>query len=869
MSTTVLQLAFFVIILAIAGFCLVVAVLLSRRGLRPLARNLLIAVIVAEVILAVLHLLQAAGVFSDGATAWFFDLRHERNLGTSFSSLQLMMVGFVALSVALFAPGFRLWQRAYWLLASVLFAYLSFDEFYSLHNYFGGRGPSDAYQLPYAIGAIVFFSLSGLAYWFGFRRHLLVFFLLLAGLTIMVTGGVLIEELVEGGFVDHNPQLEWMSLFEEMGEMIGATVSLAGLLLFAQQQLHGRGWAALKTVALGGGVLWSAWMVFALYFQPLVELRLTGVPVNVNFGKVSLIGYDVTPEVIEPGGEAMVTLYWRANEPLDTDYSLSIHALSHPEIESVAQSDDLHVGIIPSHAWIPGVVMKRTHYIQFPRNLPAPASYWLTVRIWSGPWPLGRPWQDTTGLPVSFSENRPLLADDAVILASIPALGATPPPDPAVAAAYHFAGQGITLDGYALPEETVEIRELPVSFWWRISTAPDRDLTQFFHLVPQGDGELLAFDQQPFGGRFPTKDWPAGLNVVDEWTLALPEDMDAGTYDVYTGLYDVTTMERMAVTDSSGAGVEHNAIHLGSIEFAPSAEAEAAVAEARAREAANVCYALSDANSRTGSEADTLVVVSLTTGKTVEIGQTGSVKIEGMTFNADRTALYAADEREVAQFGVIDLASGVFTPVGDGLVSADEPARNPALYDAFLKDIDSMALEPETGIVWGVHQDEENLLFQVDTETGTIVRDAFGEGYDYLKIDLSGLSDLPYNNVKDMAVDPVTGTFYILAGTEAFDSALATLDFDAADLTTGLIPARLVSIPTSTQDGAPILDVEGMSFTPDGTLYVISTNNSNSEANYDMLWRLDPGSGEATPITRLSDDVDAVDYEAIACNSAG
>lgn len=867
MSTTFLQIAFFVTILAIAGYCLAVARLLSRRPLRPLVRRLLIAMVIIEVIAAALHLARAAGLFGDGAVAWFFNLRYERNLGAIFSSLQLMLVALTTLSIGLFAPTMKVWQRLYWLLATLLFFFLGLDEFYSIHENFGGRGPSDAYQIPYAIGAVTFFTISALVYWFGFRRRPLVFVLILTGLTIMVMGGVVIEELTGDGFVKLNPQLEWMSIFEEVGEMVGVTLALAGVLLLAQDMLGGRGWAAMKSVAAAGGSVWAVWMVFALYFQPAVELRLSGFPVQVDYGPVSLVGYDITPEVIEPGGEAAVTLYWRADEPLDTDYSVSTHALSHPAIDSVAQADDLHVGPIPSHSWVPGVVMKRTLYVELPRNLPTPASYWLGIRIWSGPWPQDRPWQDTTGLSVVHSENLRLLGDDMVIVGSIPALDDTPVPEPPREAAYRFVDQGITLTGYALPDDTIDTHALPVSFWWETTAAPGRDLTQFFHLVPTNGGELFTFDQQPFGGSFPTSDWPANIRVVDNWALTLPDAMPAGTYDVYTGLYDVTTMERMVMTDASGAALPDSAIHLGSLEFAPSASAEAEAATARAREAANVCYALSDTNARTGSEADTLVVVNLATGETVEIGETGTVKTEGMTFNAERTALYLADERDVAQFGVIDLASGVFTPVGSGLVTMDAPARNPALYDAFLKDIDSMALEPATGVVWGVHQDEENLLFQVNTDTGEVVRDAFGDGYDYLKIDLSGLLGAP-NNVKDMAVDPHSGEFYILTGTEEFDSLLARLDFDSIDLETGLIPAEVVAVPTDTRDGTSILDVEGMSFAPDGTLYVTSTNNSNTEAYYDVLWRLDAQTGEATPVTRLSDYVDAVDYEAIACSSA-
>ena len=861
------QLMFFGLLAAIFVTCAVVVGLLRRRPMTRFARNLLIVFVVTEVVLTVAHLLATTGNTTLPAYwRWFFNAQYERNLPTLFSSLQLMVVAVVALINGLATPGLKLGQRLYWLVVVLIFGFMGIDEFYMIHETFGGYTASDAWEIPYMIAGIIFFLISAAAWWFGYRREFTLFFIMFAGLGVLIAGGVVFEDIVSAGFVDGDPSLRWMYIFEELFEMVGATIVVSGLFSYASSHLKPRGWVVARGVVALAGLGWAAWLVFSLFLLPAVEARYLTHPVDVDYdnGLVSLVGYNVQPEVVRPGDLVAVTLYWRANQPLTTDYSVSLHALSHPDIATGAQSDDLHAGPIPSSAWFPGIVVEKTLYVQTPRNLPAPASYWLTARIWSGPWPLGRPWQDTTGLPVTSAGGLRMLGEDSVILTSVPALPRDPAPEAATRAGYRFGGDGLTLAGYTLPTEPVQTHSLPVTFDWATTAQPSRDLTQFFHLTPVGGGDVVTFDQQPFGGRFPTVDWPANARFSDAWQVTLPDDLPPGDYEVRTGLYDVATLERAAVADSAGQPVQDNSLTLGAITFAP----DLAVERALANRTPGICYAVSDTNSLNGDERDTLVTVDNTTGETVEIGQTGGVKTEGLTFSHDRAALYGVDERdEVGQFGVIDLETGRVTEIGGGLATADNPARNPFFDDDVLKDIDSISVEPDTGIVWGIQQDEANLLFQIDPATGEVVRNAFGEGFDFIKVSLENLPGGDFNNVKDLAIDGTSGDFVVVVGAESFDSYLAFIDFSTLSLETGTVHLTPIAPPVSTADGATIFDLEALSFSPDGTLFGISTNNSNTPANYDMLWQIDPATGTATPVGQLTRYVDYVDYEALACNN--
>lgn len=565
------RLLFWLSLVAIAAACVAAAVIVARRPLKPFARNLLLALIGFELITAAAHLISLANAtppFWD----WFLDLQYELNLGSIFSSLQLMVVALAALVCAVGVPGLRRWQRLYWLLLVAAFAFLSLDEFYSFHETLGGRVETEAWRIPYALAGIGLFAATAAAFWFGFRRQVRLFALLFMGLAIMAVAGIGIEEFVLRGYVRDDPSASWMYVFEELFEMVGATIILAGFISYAQENLDERRWAGARRLLLAGSIAWTGWLVFALVLQARIEAALFATPANIAYeGGLRLVAYRVSPDVVRPGGEVELTLYWEADNSLNDDYSLSVHLLSHPEIASVAQSDDLHIGPLPSRAWFPHIVVRRTAWVQLPDDLPTQQSYWLLMRAWYGPWPLGRPWQDTTGLTVIDPGTVRQLADDSVILASLPAPADAPLPPPETSGGAAFPAEGIRFEGYTLPDEAVTGDTFDVRFWWQTEAAPPRDLQQFFQLIHQDSGEVFSFDQQPFGGRFPTSDWPANTRLLDEWTVTIQGDMPAGTYDVFTGLYDLATMERAAVIGADGQPLEANSIRLGALEYAPNA----------------------------------------------------------------------------------------------------------------------------------------------------------------------------------------------------------------------------------------------------------------------------------------------------------
>jgi hypothetical protein len=100
----------------------------------------------------------------------------------------------------------------------------------------------------------------------------------------------------------------------------------------------------------------------------------------------------------------------------------------------------------------------------------------------------------------------------------------------------------IELIGYDLnqsdyrPGDTVYLQ-----LWWRATGQPETDWTVFTHVIggPESNGGVLSGkDARPGQGSIPTTNWQAGDLILDEYQIALPEDLPPGEYGVEVGLYN-------------------------------------------------------------------------------------------------------------------------------------------------------------------------------------------------------------------------------------------------------------------------------------------------------------------------------------------
>ncbi|MGB4676023.1 MAG: hypothetical protein WBH90_04795 [Aggregatilineales bacterium] len=557
------------LIASITGFSCI-ALLLALRFMVPQARKLLAALVAFEALLALLHVIftPAGNTFA----SWLFNLNLELTAGAVFSAAQYTVIALIALVNGLRTPQIRPMQRVFWAVLVVLFVWLCADEFLELHE------SVDSWRSFYALTGVALAVFSVAMYWFFFdREELWLFVPFLIGLAIMGSAGVVLDVLTnDHDLVVAGIRMGWLDLIscdapwnpvecgdvntygftEEFLEMGGASLVLTSLANYFFRRQPPERVRQLRRLAIAASATWVVVWASNFWLLPSVVTAVESEAVQADYldGRLSLIGYDLSKDVLLPGETLTVNLYFRANVPLDEDYLLALKLMTRYDDNPIAEADaQLGEWRYPTSAWIPGVTVRHTARLRVPENMPTPRAYWLTVRVWHE--------DDEVEVATEMLES----GQGTIVLHGIPVLSPQRPPEPPIPADYRFAA-GPILTGYDLPERVTAGEPMVVRFWWRTDAPVPVDLNQFVHVLVPGSEDPFTFDQAPFGGEnFPTVYWPKGMEEMARWEIPLPPDLEPGVYGVYTGLYTLPDVIREPVTRGSGEPVLNNAIYLGDI----------------------------------------------------------------------------------------------------------------------------------------------------------------------------------------------------------------------------------------------------------------------------------------------------------------
>ncbi|MCP4425996.1 MAG: hypothetical protein GY803_16005 [Chloroflexi bacterium] len=93
-------------------------------------------------------------------------------------------------------------------------------------------------------------------------------------------------------------------------------------------------------------------------------------PVNIRLGneQIDLVGYDLDDVNAFPGGQLIVTLYWKALVPFDQNYQAFVHLY---DGELRAQHDGApECAVNPTTRWEPGQIIADPHIIPIPPDMP-------------------------------------------------------------------------------------------------------------------------------------------------------------------------------------------------------------------------------------------------------------------------------------------------------------------------------------------------------------------------------------------------------------------------------------------------------------------------------------------------------------------
>jgi hypothetical protein len=103
---------------------------------------------------------------------------------------------------------------------------------------------------------------------------------------------------------------------------------------------------------------------------------------HARFGaEIELVGHDIAPAELLPGGRLDLTLYWRAARPMSTSYTVFVHFLD-ADGRKRAQHDSVPVsGAYPTTAWLPSEHVADRYTLYLPHDLP-PGDYTIVIGLY-------------------------------------------------------------------------------------------------------------------------------------------------------------------------------------------------------------------------------------------------------------------------------------------------------------------------------------------------------------------------------------------------------------------------------------------------------------------------------------------------------
>jgi hypothetical protein len=275
-------------------------------------------------------------------------------------------------------------------------------------------------------------------------------------------------------------------------------------------------------------------------------------PLKAQFGEsIGLLGYDLHADALGPGRYVEVTLYWRALQPIKTDYTLAL------QLAALAPGDTRTLlnfntwpggGNLPTAAWPVGPVITDHYRVPLPLDTGVTQAWRLQSLLYDA--------RTGTRLPLTLDGQA---GEPALTLGTLRVLGTSGAalPDSARLASPVIFDQAIALSHGQVDGRSSNVR---VQLLWQSVKPLPRDVTVFVHAYDAAGRLVATGDGPPMSGNFPTSLWQTGDRVLDEHTLALPAGLALNDVQIKVGLYrpeDTARLEtRQGVTRLSEDAVE-------------------------------------------------------------------------------------------------------------------------------------------------------------------------------------------------------------------------------------------------------------------------------------------------------------------------
>ena len=483
---------------------------------------------------------------------WLQLLTGEYNIPATLASVQLALVGCVALFIARAVKAGLLFQRLYFIGIGLIFLFFALDEYHKIHEQIANW---TAYYA--ALGALV--AMATVVYaLYSPRRARKWQACFLAGLAISGAGAIGLELMPAvcdsiGPF--YLSECLLFSSIEEALEFSGiwlALVSLLGQFSLITASPPRFTWHALSLAP----ILWL-FPLLIISLIPALESKLVAQEASVQFQSgLSLHGYtlNTSQEV------SRARLYASAKQGNGIRLGYSIHLIDQATGSSIAAADAWEYRrngfwlFGPEYAPIYSQVIE----VELPPRTPVNRAYWIALSVWEKT-------DDDYPRRAVLSSDLQLLGKTQVVLGEL-----VMPADSAAAAQSAPLAEfdnGFALAAVDMPARAQAGDSLSLTFTWRSNVDNGEDYVQFPHLRHAESGEWFVYDQQPLGARLPTRLWYSGLIDSETWQAPLPAELAPGQYTVFTGLYRASDQVRLPARAANGERWLDGRVRLGTLEI--------------------------------------------------------------------------------------------------------------------------------------------------------------------------------------------------------------------------------------------------------------------------------------------------------------
>jgi len=269
-----------------------------------------------------------------------------------------------------------------------------------------------------------------------------------------------------------------------------------------------------------------------------------------EMGKVELLGYGLT-EMVKPGQEIHLDLFWSVLAPLEEDYALLLQLRD--EAGKVWASEELAPANAdyPTTCWREGEMIRGRYDLPVRAEVP-PGRYQLWIdlvdkegRSLAGAFPLTE---------VEVAGRRRLFEVPKGIQHPI----------------WINLGDKITLLGYDLEEREVKPGGIiHLTLYWRAEKEMGTSYKVFTHLLDERGRIWGQKDSVPRSGEAPTTGWLPGEVIIDEYEMPVRLDAPPGGYVIEVGMYDEGTGKRLAAFGRKGERLTDDRILLTSVRVNP------------------------------------------------------------------------------------------------------------------------------------------------------------------------------------------------------------------------------------------------------------------------------------------------------------